>query len=499
MDKLKEFKEYLNKINQYEQASNILQWDMQTCMPYNGGDSNTDVLTMLSSKSFELSVSDKMKDLLDNLTNPETFNNLDSISKKMISECKKQYDDNKNIPPNLYSKYIQVVSQSEQTWQKAKSDNDFKTMVPYLKEIIELTKEMYSYSKPNVDTYNALLDDYEKGITANQLDTIFKELKEGTIPLIEAISKKDKINQHIFNRHYPIHLQERLSNYFLDVINFDFKSGCLSQSEHPFTTGINSPYDVRITTNYDINDIRSSLFSVLHEGGHALYEQNINPKLVGTRLNTGTSMGIHESQSRFFENIIGRNISFWKKHYNKVCEILPSYSNISLDKFYKGINSVEPSLIRIDADELTYNLHVIIRFELEKALFSGNLEVKDLSTAWNDKMKEYLGIIPKDDTTGVLQDCHWYSGLFGYFPSYSLGNIYSGQFLSQIEKELGPIDYLIENDRLRDINNWLKVNIHQYGLMKSPTEIIKDSCNSSIDTKPIIKYYTNKYSNIYNL
>lgn len=499
MDKLKEFKEYLNKINQYEQASNILQWDMQTCMPYNGGDSNTDVLTMLSSKSFELSVSDKMKDLLDNLTNPETFNNLDSISKKMISECKKQYDDNKNIPSNLYSKYIQVVSQSEQTWQKAKSDNDFKTMVPYLKEIIELTKEMYSYSKPNVDTYNALLDDYEKGITANQLDTIFKELKEGTIPLIEAISKNDKINQHIFNGHYPIHLQERLSNYFLDVINFDFKSGCLSQSEHPFTTGINSPYDVRITTNYDINDIRSSLFSVLHEGGHAIYEQNINPKLVGTRLNTGASMGIHESQSRFYENIIGRNLSFWKKHYNKVCEILPSYSNISLDKFYKGINSVEPSLIRIDADELTYNLHVIIRFELEKALFSGNLEVKDLSTAWNDKMKEYLGIIPKDDTTGVLQDCHWYSGLFGYFPSYSLGNIYSGQFLNQIEKELGPIDGLIEDDRLVDINNWLKVNIHQYGLMKSPTEIIKDSCNSSIDTKPIIKYYTNKYSNIYNL
>lgn len=499
MDKLKEFKEYLNKINQYEQASNILQWDMQTCMPYNGGDSNTDVLTMLSSKSFELSVSDKMKDLLDNLTNPETFNNLDSISKKMISECKKQYDDNKNIPSNLYSKYIQVVSQSEQTWQKAKSGNDFKTMVPYLKEIIELTKEMYSYSKPNVDTYNALLDDYEKGITANQLDTIFKELKEGTIPLIEAISKNDKINQHIFNGHYPIHLQERLSNYFLDVINFDFKSGCLSQSEHPFTTGINSPYDVRITTNYDINDIRSSLFSVLHEGGHAIYEQNINPKLVGTRLNTGASMGIHESQSRFYENIIGRNLSFWKKHYNKVCEILPSYSNISLDKFYKGINSVEPSLIRIDADELTYNLHVIIRFELEKALFSGNLEVKDLSTAWNDKMKEYLGIIPKDDTTGVLQDCHWYSGLFGYFPSYSLGNIYSGQFLNQIEKELGPIVCLIEDDRLVDINNWLKVNIHQYGLMKSPTEIIKDSCNSGIDTKPIIKYYTNKYSNIYNL
>ena len=499
MQKLKKFKEYINKINQYEQAANVLQWDMQTCMPYNGGDTNTEVLTMLSSKSFELSVSDEMKNFLDNLTKPEIFNNLDSISKKMISECKKQYDDNKNIPPNLYSKYIQVVSQSEQTWQKAKLDNDFKTMAPYLKEIIDLTKEMYSYSKPNVDTYNALLDDYEKGITDIQLDSIFKELKDGTIPLIEAISKKEPVNQHIFKGHYPIHLQEKISNYFLNVIDFDFKSGCLAESEHPFTTNINSPYDVRITTNYDINDIRNSLFSVLHEGGHGLYEQHIDPNLIGTRLNTGTSMGIHESQSRFYENIIGRNLSFWKKHYNKIGEILPSYSCISLDKFYKGINAVEPSLIRIDADELTYNLHVIIRFELEKALFSGDLDVKDLSTAWNDKMKEYLGITPKDDTTGVLQDCHWYSGLFGYFPSYSLGNIYSGQFLNQIEKELGPIDCLIEDDRLVDINNWLKVNIHQYGLMKSPTEIIKDSCNSGIDTKPIIKYYTDKYSKIYNL
>ena len=499
MNKLNEFKAYINKINQYDQAANILQWDMQTCMPNNGGDTNTDILTMLSSKSFELSISDEMKHFLDNLTNPKIFNSLDTISKKMISECKKQYDDNKNIPPKLYSKYIQVVSQCEQDWQKAKSDNDFKSMVPYLNEIIELTKEMYSYSKPNVDIYNALLDDYEKGITENQLDILFKELKEGTIPLIEAISKKDKVNQHIFRGHYPIHLQEKISNYFLDVIDFDFNSGCLSQSEHPFTTDINSPYDVRITTNYDINDIRSSLFSVLHEGGHGLYEQHISPKLVGTRLNSGTSMGIHESQSRFYENIIGRNLSFWKKHYDKIGEILPSYSNISLNKFYKGINDVTPSLIRIDADELTYNLHVIIRFELEKALFSGDLNVNDLPTTWNDKMKKYLGVVPLDDTTGVLQDCHWYGGLFGYFPSYSLGNIYSGQFLSQIEKELGPIDYLIENDRLCDISNWLKVNIHQYGLMKSPTEIIKDSCNSVIDTKPIIKYYTDKYSKIYNL
>ncbi len=499
MNKLNEFKAYINKINQYEKAANILQWDMQTCMPSNGGDTNTEILTMLSSKAFELSVSDEMKSFLEYLTNPSVFNSLDSISKKMITKCNKEYDDNKNIPKDLYSKYIQVVSQCEQTWQKAKPNNDFKTMIPYLKEIIDITKEVYSYSKPNIATYDALLDDYEKGITDKQLTALFEELKEGTLPLIRELSKSKQVDQNIFIGTFDIPSQEKISNYFLDVINFDFESGCLAQSEHPFTTDINSPYDVRITTNYDINDIRSSLFSVLHEGGHGLYEQHIDAKLVGTRLNSGTSMGIHESQSRFYENIIGRNLSFWKKHYNKIIEIFPHYSNISLNDFYKGINTVTPSLIRTEADELTYNLHVIMRFELEKALFSGDLDVKDLSTVWKDKMKEYLGVVPKDDTTGVLQDCHWYSGLFGYFPSYSLGNIYSGQFLSQIEKELSSIDYLIENNRLGDVNNWLKVNIHKYGLMKSPSEIIKDSCNSGIDTKPIIKYYTDKYNSIYNL
>ena len=416
----------------------------------------------------------------------------------MVTECKKQYDDNKNIPADLYSKYIQAISKSEQTWQKSKHNNDFKGVIPYLNEVISLTKEVYSYSKPNTPTYDALLDDYEKGITDEQLSILFKELKDGTIPLIEAISKKEQVNQDIFQGNYDIHLQKEISNYFLDVIDFDFESGCLGESEHPFTTDISSPYDVRITTNYNTKDIRSSLFSVLHEGGHALYEQHIDPKLVGTKLNSGTSMGIHESQSRFYENIIGRNLSFWKKHYNKISNIIPSYSNISLDEFYRGINIVTPSLIRTESDELTYNLHIIMRFELEKALFSGDLSINDLSTAWNDKMKEYLGIVPKDDTTGVLQDCHWYSGLFGYFPSYSLGNIYSGQFLNQIEKELGPIDSLIENNKLSDISNWLKINIHQYGLMKSPTEIINDSCHSSVDTTPILKYYKDKYSKIYN-
>ncbi len=499
MDKLKEFRNYLDKINQYEQAANLLQWDMQTCMPYNGGNTNTNVVTMLSSESFKLSVSDDMKNLLDNLTEPTTFEKLDYISQKMVTECKKQYDNNKNIPADLYSKYIQAISKSEQTWQKSKHNNDFKGVIPYLNEVISLTKEVYSYSKPNTPTYDALLDDYEKGITDEQLSILFKELKDGTIPLIEAISKKEQVNQDIFQGNYDIHLQKEISNYFLDVIDFDFESGCLGESEHPFTTDISSPYDVRITTNYNTKDIRSSLFSVLHEGGHALYEQHIDPKLVGTKLNSGTSMGIHESQSRFYENIIGRNLSFWKKHYNKISNIIPSYSNISLDEFYRGINIVTPSLIRTESDELTYNLHIIMRFELEKALFSGDLSINDLSTAWNDKMKEYLGIVPKDDTTGVLQDCHWYSGLFGYFPSYSLGNIYSGQFLNQIEKELGPIDSLIENNKLSDISNWLKINIHQYGLMKSPTEIINDSCHSSVDTTPILKYYKDKYSKIYNL
>lgn len=498
MEKLDQFKAYMRRINHYNQATRLIHWDLSTGMPKNAASANIDALTLLSTEAFKLQVADEMKDFVDTLSTADQLEQMDAISRKMVETCKKDYDENKNIPQDVYSRYVQLTSESEHMWETAKHANDFNTMKPYFEEMISLTQTMMQYTKPELTTYNALLDSYEKGLTENKVNELFTDLKDGLVPLIQAVSQKTNSDESLFKGYFDKSAQEKLSNYFLDVIGFNWDSGCLAESEHPFTTG-NAPHDVRITTNYDLTDMRSSLFSVLHEGGHALYEQRINPLLVNTGLNTGTSMGIHESQSRFYENIIGRNQSFWHQHYGKVQELFPSYQNISLEDFYQGMNRVEPSLIRIEADELTYNLHIIIRFEIEKALFNGSLQVQDLPTVWHDKMKEYLGVTPSCHKEGVLQDVHWPGGMFGYFPSYALGNIYSGQFLSQIQKELGNLDELLLGNRLADITQWMSTNVHTHGSMKTPMEIVQESCHSPIQAAPILKYYKDKYSKLYNL
>ena len=505
MKKLEEFKEYLKKIDALYHASTILQWDMECSMPKNGVDAHITSLTLLSSEAFKLSISSEMEAFLKELSKSDVFNKLSDIDKKMVEEIKRDYEETKNIPLKLQERITELTSRAQHEWVSAKQNDDFDTMVPYFEEMIQLLKERASYTNPGEDVYDVLLNTYEKGMTAKKVAEVFEELKNGIIPLIEAID--DKINSNVsqsygyeneLENNYPKAKQQELSNYLLNVMGYDFDSGIIGESEHPFTTG-NAPYDVRITTNYHEEDILQSAFSVLHEGGHALYEQHISKELVGTFLNSGTSMGIHESQSRFYENIIGRSEAFWNKHYGEVVRLFPEYKQVSLEKFYKDINKVERSLIRIDADELTYNMHVIIRFELERALFDGSLEVKDLPKAWNKKMKDYLGVEPTSYREGVLQDVHWPAGMFGYFPSYALGNIYSGQFLQQLENELGKIDSLIENDKLDVITDWLSRNIHQYGKMKTPMEIIKDTCGTDIDATAILEYYDKKYSALYDL
>lgn len=498
MKGIQAFREYTKKIEDMRHAAMIISWDMETKMPKNGAEAHIASLTLLSSESFKMMVADEMKGYLDELTTEESMSKLTAIDKKMIENMKESYDEVKNIPPELHTRLVEVQSRSQHAWKTAKHANDFETMIPYFEEMIALSKEVSRCIKPEQDPYDTLLDSYEKGMTAEKISRVFTELRDGIQPLIEAISKKPRYDDCKFKGEYSKEAQKALAHDILHVMGYNFDSGRLDESEHPFTIG-DAPHDVRITTNYDVTDMRPSLFSVLHEGGHALYEQHINPLLVGTFLNRGTSMGIHESQSRFYENIIGRNKYFWENHYHQVVKRFPAYKDISLDAFYKSINSVEPSLIRVDADELTYNLHVIIRFELERALFDGTLSVKDLPQAWGDKMKAYLGVEPGCHKDGVLQDMHWPNGMFGYFPSYALGNIYSGQFLMQLEKERGSIDELLKEDKMGQITEWLEHHIHQHGGMKKPIEIIQDTCGTGLDAKPIIKYYTEKYTAIYGL
>ncbi len=498
MEILEQFKEHISKIEKLQHAAMILSWDMECSMPKNGVDAHIASLTFLSSEAFKLIIDPKIGGYLDELTKTGVIETLSEIDRKMVEDYKEDYDKVKNVPVELQERMTEVTSRSQHEWVEAKKNNDFETMCPYFEEIIKLQKEMASYTDPDKDPYDALLDGYEKGMTAHKIADIFEQLKKGILPLIEKIKNKSSYDEKKLAGNYPKSKQEELSQYLLKVMKYDFDSGVLDESEHPFTSG-SAPYDVRITTRYDETDILSSAFSILHEGGHAIYEQHISPNLVGTSLNAGTSMGIHESQSRFYENIIGRSKAFWSRHYKEIVRLFPQYGEVSLDEFYKIINKVEPSLIRIEADELTYNMHIIIRFELERALFNGSLEVKDLPKAWNNKMQEYLGVQPTNDKEGVLQDVHWPGGMFGYFPSYALGNIYGGQFLKKIEEELGTVDKLLEEGKLELITDWLGQHIHKYGKMKTPTQIIEEISGGEIDAEPIIAYYNKKYTEIYGL
>lgn len=292
--------------------------------------------------------------------------------------------------------------------------------------------------------------------------------------------------------------QEKFSLFILEQMGYDFEAGRLDESVHPFATGLN-PGDVRITTNYLQDDVTSAIFSSLHEGGHALYEQNIDESLAGTLLAEGTSMGIHESQSRLWENMIGRSLPFWTRYYQDLQQHFPQLSGVKLEDFYRAINRVESSLIRIEADELTYNLHIIIRYEIEKMLFNEGLEVKDLPETWNSKYKEYLGIMPTNDGEGVLQDVHWSGGDFGYFASYSLGNMYAAQIMHTLRKEMPELDSLIAAGNLTPIKDWLTDKIYRYGKSRTPSELILAVTGEELNPDYLADYLEAKYTEIYNL
>lgn len=293
--------------------------------------------------------------------------------------------------------------------------------------------------------------------------------------------------------------QEALSKEILKSMQYDFDAGRLDTAVHPFATGLN-PGDVRVTTKYDEKDFRTAVFGTIHEGGHALYEQNIDPKYIGTPLCDGTSMGIHESQSLFWENFVGRNKAFWEKYYEKLKEYGDGqFDDVDLETFYRGINVAGPSLIRIEADEMTYCLHIILRYELEKSLINGELEVKDLPDAWNNKMEELLGIRPTNDGEGVLQDVHWSGGAFGYFPSYALGYVYAAQLKAAMEKDLPHYDELLREGNLAPIKEWMTEHVHQFGKSKQPLEILKDVTNEGVNPDYLITYLRKKYSTVYQL
>ncbi|MFF2479435.1 carboxypeptidase M32 [Paenibacillus sp. NPDC058071] len=493
------FMETIRKIKSYEEALGVLYWDLRTGAPRKGMDARSEAIGNLSGDMFKLQTSEELGANLADLERPEAFAQLSEIEQRLVTETRKDYDRSVKIPPKLYQEYVVLAAQSENKWEEAKANNDYAAFQPYLEKVIDYTQQFIDLWGAKATRYDTLLDQYEPGMTTAELDRVFGGLREQLVPLVSAIAESPhKPDTSFLQQTFSKAAQKDYSLFILGQMGYDFEAGRLDESVHPFATGLN-PGDVRITTRYLENDVTSALFGTIHEGGHALYEQNIMSELIGTPLCTGTSMGIHESQSRFWENVIGRSKPFWERYYADLQQRFPGQLTVPVDSFYSATNVVEPSLIRIEADELTYNLHIIIRYEIEKLIFNGGAKASELPEIWNAKYKEYLGVEPASNAEGVLQDVHWSGGMFGYFPSYSLGNMYAAQIADTMERELPDFWSLVGRGELHPIKDWLTERIYKYGKLRTPSELINAVTGKSLDSSYLVRYLENKYKQIYKL
>ncbi|MFU0791656.1 MAG: carboxypeptidase M32 [Virgibacillus proomii] len=492
-EKEKQFKQYLEEINAYQEALMLIYWDMRTKIPKKGVEQRAEVAGFLGGKIHKLKTSNKMKYYIDELKSYSS----DSIMQKTLEVCEEDYERNRRIPHEMYKEFMITQSKSEAVWQTAREKADFNLFQPYLEKLVDYNRKFASYWGYEDNIYDALLHHFEPGITTKTLDKVFPTLQKSLHSLLEKVEASNvKPNPQLVTCHFPKEAQEAFTKEVLHQMGYDFDAGRLDETIHPFEITINQN-DVRITTNYDETDFRVAVFGTIHEGGHALYEQNIDKRLAKTPLATGTSMGIHESQSLFWENLIARSDLFWNKNYDLFLNYAPDhFKQVALNDFYLSINEVKPSFIRIEADELTYPLHIIIRYELEKALMNEEIAVSDLPYLWNKKMKEYLGVTPPTDREGVLQDIHWAGGDFGYFPSYALGYMYAAQIYHTLTEKLNLQD-IIQSGELMKINQWLATSIHQYGKMKKPLEILKDVTNETLNPNYLVHYLEQKYAAMY--
>lgn len=496
----KAYFQYLKKIMDFNEAIALAEWDMRTGAPKKGIPQRSEVVGTLAGEVFERQTSSEMKAYLDALTDRSVQDELSERTKRTVEKSKKEFERLANVPAAEHKEYVILQSKAQSVWEDAKASADFAALQPYLEKIVMFKRRFAGYWGAGANNYDALLDLYEPGMTTETLDRVFGRLREGIVPLAKEIAAAgDKPNADFLSVPVPVQKQKAFSLHILREMGYDFAAGRLDETLHPFETALN-PDDVRVTTHYVENDFISALLGTMHEGGHALYEQHISRDLVGTPLCAGTSMGIHESQSLFFENFVGRSRAFWERHFDALKAYgSGQFDKVSIDDFYRAINISKPSLIRIDADELTYPLHIMVRYDIEKGLFNGDIEVKDLPGVWNEKMAHYLGIRPKNDREGVLQDIHWPSGDFGYFPSYALGYLYAAQFKNAMLNDLPDFDDLLRTGDIQSIREWLTVHIHQYGSLKKPLTILHEATGEDLNADYFIHYLETKYRGVYHL
>jgi carboxypeptidase Taq len=500
MKELEAFKELVGEIQDLGSTQGLLGWDLETMMPEKGSEIRAKQLSTLSKLSHEMMISDKMGQLLKKLREPGTYDRLDKIDKALVREVGKDYDRATKIPVTLVQEMTEITTKSHKAWVEARLKNRFDVFAPYLEKIIDLNRQMAKAIGYKGSPYNALLDLYEPDLTTDQVDILFAGLKKEIVPLVKAIAEsKRQPETRFLKKNSSLQKQQSFSEDVIRKMGFDFEAGRLDKAPHPFCMGM-GPGDVRLTTRFFKNDLISSLFSSMHEAGHGMYEQGTNPALMRTPLGSGASLGIHESQSRLWENLVGRSRPFWKYALPKLRKLFPQQlQGVTLDKFYAAINRSQPSLIRVEADEVTYNLHIMLRYEIERDLIEGKLQVKDLPRAWNQKMKEYLGLTPETDTVGVLQDIHWSHGSFGYFPTYTLGNLYAAQFFHTAKKKNKALEDEIARGNLKSLKAWLNKEIHWVSKVELPNEIVQRVTGEPLNSQYFVDYLWGKFGEIYAL
>lgn len=493
-EKINKFREMIKEKKIIDSMLALLQWDLETQAPKGGYKLISEMIGELSLKSYNLTTSKEFLEILKELKKNEE--KLDNIIKREIELLEEEVEKIKVIPSEEYKMYSELTAKAQGIWEIARKNNDFESFAPILEQIFNFNRKFIEYRGIKEDVYSEILNDYEKGMNVKKLDNFFAELKKEIVPLLKEVNKNKRDFQKKVKFEVSEYNQKLFSKEILEYIGFDLERGVLSESAHPFTLTVNKD-DVRLTTRYLKNLPFSSVFSTIHEGGHGIYEQGVDEILKDTILSDGASMGIHESQSRFYENIVGRSKEFWFGILEKSKFKYSELSELTLEEIYKGINEVSPSLIRVEADELTYSLHIMVRYEIEKGILSEEYLVKDLPRVWNEKMYEYLGVVPSTDSEGVLQDVHWSCGLIGYFPSYALGNIYSLQILNAMKKDIN-IEGTLERGELKRIKEWLREKIHRYGKLKTPKEIMVSVTGEELNPEYYIEYLKEKYKNIYN-
>lgn len=502
MQALEQFKQRMAEISAVGSAAAVLGWDQQTYMPPGGANARAAQLAALSKIIHEMATGEETARLLECSERETDALDPDADDRAFLRAARRDFDQAVKLPTALVAELSRTTALAFEQWAQARAENDWNRFAPWLDTILDLTRQAAEHLGYKDVLYNALLDQYEPGMTTAQAQAMFDAIKPPSVALVKAIVAKgpDAVDDSILFRDYEEAAQARVGEEIVRALGFDFSRGRQDRAVHPFCTSFTRA-DVRITTRYDQNFLPSSLYGSMHETGHGLYEQGIAERYTGNVLEGGASLGVHESQSRLWENLVGRSRPFVGHVFPKLQAAFPAaLGDTDAERFYRAINKVAPSLIRVEADEVTYNLHILLRFEMENDLLEGRLSVSDAPAAWNAKMEQYLGLTPPDDAQGILQDVHWSGGMIGYFPTYSVGNILSVQLFEKANADLdGQIAGQIGRGEFGPLLGWLRENVHQWGRKYLPTELVQRVTGGPLDPAPYLNYLHAKFGAIYGL